>query len=109
MQRELQPILVATSCDNADVGNAIARTVLEKKLAACVQISGPVRSSYWWQDDIAEDREYLVTMKTARRLFKRLSETIRTVHSYEIPEIIATEIVAVDESYARWMEASLEK
>lgn len=109
MQPELQPILVVTSCDREDICNEIARTVLKQKLAACVQISTPVRSSYWWQDKIAEDTEYLVSMKTAERLFEELSDLIRSVHSYDVPEIIATRIVAIDQPYARWMEESLKK
>ncbi|MCG6929859.1 MAG: divalent-cation tolerance protein CutA [Desulfofustis sp.] len=109
MQLELQPILVATSCDSEAVGDRIARGVLEEKLAACVQISGTVRSSYWWQGEIATDTEYLVTMKTDRQLFNKICEVIRRVHPYEVPEIIATEIVAVDEPYARWLRASLQQ
>lgn len=107
MQPELHPILVVTSCDREDVCKEITHAVLEHKFAACVQVSAPVRSAYWWQNTIAEDTEYLVSMKTDRRLFKVLSELIRKIHTYDVPEIIATEIVAIDEPYARWMNESL--
>ena len=109
MQPELHPILVVTSCDREDVCEKIARAVLERKLAACVQVSPPVRSSYWWQQEIAEDREYLVSMKTDRRLFEELASAIRRLHPYDVAEIIATEIVAIDADYKRWMHESLKE
>jgi len=109
MQPELRPILVVTSCDREDVCDEITKAVLKKKLAACVQVSQPVRSSYWWQQEIAEDSEYLVSMKTDRRLFEELSEVIRQIHPYDVAEIIAMKIVAIDDDYKRWMRESLKE
>lgn len=107
MQLELDPIIVATSCDREDICRQIAETVLKKKLAACVQVSGPVKSSYWWENEIAEDDEYLVSMKTEKRLFGELSKLIRSIHSYDVPELIATQIIDIDEPYARWLKEAL--
>lgn len=107
MQPELKPIIVITSCDREDVCRNIAHAVLKQKLAACVKISTPVNSAYWWQNEIVEDSEYLVIMKSDRRLFDELSVQIRSLHTYDVPEIIATEIVAIDETYAQWMRESL--
>lgn len=107
MQQDLQPILVYTSCDDRLICRDIAGLVLEKRLAACVQVMAPMTSFYWWEDRIASDNEYLVTMKSDGRLFDELVKAIRSIHPYEVPEIIAAEIVAVDADYCRWMKESL--
>ncbi|MGA7278528.1 MAG: divalent-cation tolerance protein CutA [Desulfocapsaceae bacterium] len=103
----MQPIIVTTTCESREDGELIARSVLEKRLSACVQISGPVLSSYWWEDKITSATEFLVVMKSERGLFEQLSDTIRAVHPYEVPEIIAVDITAIDTPYKQWLEAEL--
>ncbi|MEJ2057316.1 MAG: divalent-cation tolerance protein CutA [Desulfofustis sp.] len=107
MQQEIQPIVVYTSCDDKDVCARIARFVLEKRLAACVQLTAPMTSFYWWKDDIARDEEYLLALKSHRHLFDQLAAAIRSIHPYEVPEIIATEIIEIDSGYAAWMREEL--
>lgn len=104
----MQPIIVTTTCGRKEDAERIAINVLEKRLAACVQLSGPVTSSYWWDQKISIDTEYLVTMKSDRYLFEKLTDAIRAVHPYEVPEIIAVDIVAIDEGYRQWLRAELE-
>lgn len=103
----MQPVIVTTSCEKKKDAENIAVLVLKKRLAACVQISSPVTSSYWWKDKIVTDKEYLVNMKSDNALFERLAEVIRKVHPYEIPEIVATELIAVDKAYMRWLSGEL--
>lgn len=103
----MQPILVMTTCDKKEVAEAIVERVLENRLAACVQVTGPFESSYWWDQSISVDLEYQIQMKSEKSLFLLLSEVIKTVHSYEIPEIVATEICAIDEDYLLWMKKEL--
>lgn len=103
----MQAILVTTTCDQKETAGAIARAVLEKRLAACAQILGPVESSYWWNGSICVDREYLVQMKSEKKHFRPLAQLIKSLHCYEIPEIIATEICAVDDDYLAWMNKEL--
>ncbi|MFW2365588.1 MAG: divalent-cation tolerance protein CutA [Desulforhopalus sp.] len=108
MVHDTQPVIVTTSIDQEDVAIKLAELVLEKRLAACVQILPPVTSRYWWKGQIASDKEYLLNMKSDRKLFDRLADAIRSVHSYEVPEIIATSVVEIDEEYAIWMKEELE-
>jgi len=103
----MQPIIVTTTCDSKEAAETIVKRVLEKRLAACVQVSGPVESSYWWKQAIAVDKEYTIQMKSENSLFIRLSQVIRKVHPYEVPEIIATEICAIDDDYLAWMKQEL--
>lgn len=108
MDHELHPVVISTSCDSEQMAHDIGRHMLEKRLAACVQILPPITSLYWWQGEIAKDNEFLVTMKSDRILFERISKEIRSIHPYEVPEIIATPVVDVDEDYARWMKEELD-
>ena len=103
----MQPIIVVTTCDKKEIAESIAKGVLEKRLAACVQVTGPVESFYWWEQRIEADEEYQVQMKSEKSLFEPLSQVIRTLHSYEIPEIIGTEICSMDEDYRSWMAQEL--
>jgi periplasmic divalent cation tolerance protein len=105
---EFQPVVVSTSVDKEEAARSIAETVLGKRLAACVHIHPPMTSLYWWKGDIASDSEYLLSMKSERSLFARLAEAIRSVHPYEVPEIIATDIVEVDTEYGAWMKEELD-
>jgi periplasmic divalent cation tolerance protein len=105
---DFHPVVVSTSVDKEEVARSIAKLVLGKRLAACVQIHPPMASLYWWQDEIATDSEYLLSMKSNRALFDRLVEAIRSVHPYEVPEIIATDIVAVDAEYGAWLREELD-
>ncbi|MGI9536913.1 MAG: divalent-cation tolerance protein CutA [Desulfocapsaceae bacterium] len=107
MVHDMQPIVVTTSIDKEDVAQKLAELVIKERLAACVQILPPVTSLYWWQGEIASDKEFLLNMKSDRILFDRLVNVIRSVHSYEVPEIIATGIVEMDQEYANWMKEEL--
>ena len=105
---DFQPVVVSTSVDNEEAAQSIAKLVLGQRLAVCVHIHAPITSLYWWQGEIASDNEYLLNMKSDRTLFDRLVETIRSVHPYEVPEIIATDIVDVDQQYGAWMREELD-
>lgn len=103
----MQPIIVTTTCETVEDAQRLAQLILEKRLAACVQISSPIRSFYWWQGEIAADGEFLVTMKSERRIFERIASTIKEHHPYDVPEIVATEIVAIDKDYLAWLAEEL--
>lgn len=107
MSKDFQPVVVYTSCDDETVCRDIARLVLEKRLAACVQLMSPMTSFYWWDGRIASDSEYLLTMKSEYSLFDRLVAAIRSIHPYEVPEIIATDITGIDAEYAAWMQETM--
>jgi periplasmic divalent cation tolerance protein len=83
----------------------IAQVLLDRRLAACVQVEGPLRSRYWWEGRQEEATEWRCTAKTRIELVDRVVTAVRAVHSYDTPEIVATPIVAGDPAYLAWVEA----
>lgn len=97
-------IEVHTTIDSPEAAQKIADTLVGARLAACVQISGPVTSTYWWQGKMEQAQEWLCTAKTRRDLYSALEQAIRQVHTYDEPEILASEIVAGSKGYLDWVE-----
>ncbi len=87
----------------------IARHLVDSKLAACVNISQPIRSVYRWEGKIADQKEYLLFIKTARDLFPELKTAISTIHSYHTPEIICVPIIDGSRNYLEWIAESVKK
>ena len=85
-------------------GGEIARRILEKRLAACVNVAS-VHSLYWWRGRIEEDDEDLLVIKTTIDLVQRLAEELRRVHPYEVPEMLVIPVVTGLKSYTDWVEA----
>ncbi len=86
----------------------IVRALLEERLIACANIMDHVSSFFWWQGKIEEEKEVLVIMKSHESLFKKLSQRVMELHSYDTPEILALPIVNGSPSYLDWMKACLE-
>lgn len=82
---------------------AMADTVVAERLAACAQVLGPVRSSYRWEGDLRVAREWLVVAKTTDARLPELTSRIRTLHRYEVPEIVTLAIAAGNPEYLRWI------
>jgi periplasmic divalent cation tolerance protein len=97
-------IQVVTTVARHDEADAIARELVDQRLAACVQIVGPITSTYRWQGAIETGQEWQCWAKTRRELYDRVEEAIRRIHPYEIPEILAVPVVAGSESYLNWIE-----
>jgi periplasmic divalent cation tolerance protein len=96
-------IQVITTTGTKQDANKVARALIEARLAACVQVVGPVTSRYWWDDEIEEAEEWLCLIKTTANLFERLEEAIRAAHPYDVPEILATPVVAGSADYLAWL------
>jgi periplasmic divalent cation tolerance protein len=94
---------VTTTVSSADEGAALARSITTQRLAAGVQIIGPIRSLYWWQGSLHDEQEWQLVIKTTQALLVALEHHIKTNHSYETPEIIATEIIAGSGDYLDWI------
>lgn len=105
MQNEYVIVLVTTS--SKQEAENIAQQLLKKQLIACANITGPVSSLFRWSGKIEKAEEYLVFMKSRKDLFEKLTETVKTLHSYEVPEIIALPIVEGSEAYLGWLESCL--
>ncbi|XP_060697075.1 protein CutA homolog [Hemiscyllium ocellatum] len=99
--------LVFLSCPNEQVGKVIARTIVEKKLAACVSILPKVFSIYNWDSEITETTEVLMVLKTRTSKIHKLSEFIRSVHPFEVPEIISILVDQGNPLYLKWIEETV--
>jgi len=100
-------IVVLSTCASPEEAEKIARALVEKKLAACVNILPAVRSIYHWKGAIEDDRETLLLIKSSRALFGELRAEIEKLNSYETPEAIAIPIVDGLERYLEWMAEAL--
>jgi len=81
----------------------VADALLDARLAACVQVGGPVTSRYWWRGTKEIATEWVAVAKTRLDLVERVTAEVRRVHGYEVPEVVATPIVAGDPDYLRWL------
>ncbi len=99
-----QHIVVFVTAGSEAEAESIAKTLVEERLAACVNIISPVRSFYRWQGGIADDREWLLMIKTQADVFDALATRVRTLHSYEVPEVIALPILAGAQNYLDWIQ-----
>jgi len=81
----------------------LAKTLVEERLVACVNIVPGLRSIYWWQGKVEDEPEVLCIMKTRSNLFESLRDRVRELHSYEVEEIIALPIVAGNPPYLDWI------
>lgn len=95
---------VTTTTDKKEDAEHISKAIVENRLAACVQISGPITSIYWWNDKMEESEEWLLTMKTCKEVYPRLEQAIKNFHPYEVPEIVAVTIAAGSKEYLEWLE-----
>jgi periplasmic divalent cation tolerance protein len=98
-------IVVLTNVASDEEAARIARTLVERRLAACVNIIGPVRSFYRWQGEMHEASERTLLIKTVDRDFERLKDAIQEMHSYELPEVIAFDISRGLDAYLNWITA----
>ncbi len=99
-------VVLTTSKDNEEA-RRIANTLVEARLAACVNILPGVTSVYRWKDAVETGDELLLVIKTSRALLAEVRAAIERIHSYELPEIIALPIVDGSDAYLNWLAGSL--
>ena len=102
-------IQVFTTTDTKESARQISKRVLENNLAACAQIIGPISSIFWWKNNINEEEEWLIIIKTRKDLYEELEQAIRKVHKYEVPEILAIPVIAGAKSYLDWLDGEVMK
>jgi periplasmic divalent cation tolerance protein len=100
-------IQVLTTVGSEDEAARIAELLVEQRLAACVQVVGPITSRYRWEGAVEKEREWQCLVKTTAAAYEAVETAIREVHSYDEPEIIATEIVAGSAGYLAWVEENV--
>jgi periplasmic divalent cation tolerance protein len=100
-------VQVLTTVGSEAEAERISAVLIEGRLAACVQVLGPIASRYRWEGEIEETREWQCLAKTAASLYPQVETAIREAHSYEEPEIIATPIVAGSAGYLAWIDDAI--
>jgi periplasmic divalent cation tolerance protein len=101
-------IQAMTTAGSEEEAERIGAALVERRLAACVQVIGPIASRYRWQGKVETAHEWMCLAKTSAVRYPELEGAIRELHSYDEPEIVATPIVAGSAGYLAWIGASLE-
>jgi periplasmic divalent cation tolerance protein len=99
-------IVVLVTCPGQEVGEKIARALVEDGLAACVNVVPSLTSIYRWEGKVRRDAEILLVIKTARRKLAALSRRVKALHPYSVPEVIALSVVAGSDPYLAWVRES---
>ena len=99
-------IVVLVTCPGQEVGEKIARALVDDKLAACVNVVPSLTSIYRWEGKVCRDAESLLVIKTGRRKLAALSRRVKALHPYSVPEIIALPVVAGSDPYLSWVRRS---
>jgi periplasmic divalent cation tolerance protein len=99
--------LVLSTAASHEEARVIASALVEKRLAACVNILGPIQSVYRWKDAVEDSQEYLLLIKTTESMFPKLRDELKSLHSYEVPECIAIDIEDGLPAYLEWIGESV--
>lgn len=108
MSTDRTPVIALTTLPSDAALDAFARTLVEQRLAACVNILPEMESTYRWEGRVEEARERQAIIKTTRERIPALRERIRTLHPYAVPEFIVIPVVEGSDAYLRWISESTE-
>jgi len=100
-------IVVLSTCADEEQARTLARALVERRLAACATVVPGVTSIYRWKGEIESSAECLLVIKSTRELFGPLQAAIASLHSYEVPEVLALSVVDGAPAYLEWLGASL--
>ena len=101
-------IIVQTHTNKKQIYENISKSLVEKKMAACVNIYPAVLSIYRYNSEVVEDNEYLIHVKTTSDKFSEIRKIIERLHNYETPEIISLEILEGNEKYLKWLQNEID-
>jgi periplasmic divalent cation tolerance protein len=107
--KAMSHVIVFTTTASKEEAENIARSLLSQKLIGCANITGPVSSLFWWKDEISQENEFLILMKTRADLFEKVAATIKEMHSYDVPEVVAVSVTKGEEAYLKWLDNCLQK
>jgi len=105
----MQPVVVMTTVGTEEQANLIAREIVARRQAACVNIVPGIRSIYRWKGKICKDGELLLIVKTLEGELEGVTATIRELHSYELPEILSFHVDHGEERFLGWIAGSVDK
>lgn len=98
---------VSTTTGNRETADRVATELVSRRLAACVQVLGPMHSTYHWQGRVESAEEWLCVAKCRADRFEEVETLVARVHPYDTPELIGTPITGVSKAYGAWLEAEL--
>ncbi len=101
--------IVLSTAGSAEEAQKIAQALVERRLAACVNVVGPIQSVYRWKGAVESAPEHLLIIKTTSEAFPRVRDAIRELHSYELPECVMLSIEAGSEEYMKWIGDSVDR
>lgn len=104
----MSEIVVLVTASSEEEGIALGRILVEKKLAACVNMVSGIRSIFEWEGSVADEQECLLMIKTSTEVLSTLEATVKTHHSYDVPEIIALPITWGSKPYMNWIRETIE-
>ena len=99
--------LMLTTASSREEANTIASELVSRRLAACVNILGPIASVYRWQGEVEHSEEFLLLIKSTEAKFLPIQDTLRELHSYQLPELLSFTIESGLEAYLDWIAASV--
>jgi len=97
-------VLISTTVEEKIDGKKMAQLLLNEKLVACAQLSGPITSYYRWDEDIVDSTEFGLTLKTTASLCEQVTARLKETHPYELPEIIVQTVRESSAEYLKWVE-----
>lgn len=98
-----QLLQVTTTTGDRSVAERIATEMVDRRLAACAQVFGPLYSTYRWQGRVERAEEYVCVLKTRLGLFSEVEQTVRQLHPYDVPELIGTPVTVASRAYGQWV------
>jgi periplasmic divalent cation tolerance protein len=104
-----QTVLVLTTCGSVKEAENLAKTLVERRLAACVNTVPDIMSTYRWQDAVQHERETLLMIKTTEACLKSVEQTIKERSSYELPEVVAIPVQGGSVEYIDWLHGAVTK
>ena len=105
----MRGISILTTVGTEQEANLLAEELLERRHAACVNIISGVRSLYRWRGSICKDSEYLLIIKTLEEEYEQVAETIKELHSYDLPEVLTLPMGQGDDAFLAWIGSCLDK
>ena len=108
MGTERGHLVVTTAIGSHEEAEKIASAIMEKKLAACVQVIGPIMSMFNWDGELKKEKEWVIQAKTTTKWYSELEETIKGEHPYQLPEIVALPIKEGSIDYLEWVRSEVD-
>ena len=101
-------VQIMTAIDSKEAAQSIARALVERRLAGCVQVIGPISSTYRWEGGIESDEEWLCLIKSRLDFYHDVETAIHELHTYDVPEILALPVIAGSGPYVHWLAAQID-